>query len=219
MCVFTSDGLVGYTPQETQQSSPSLHIRKATGDMGRRADEALFKPTKTNRTQNKKLQTKNDGFIPILARSSCTNFSLILGLARIQRVEKSCTQEPTYCSRRCLRQGLKIQPHNNCCLQLMILNSLFFNPKSSPLLPTTVYLSHTQNPKSKNIKKYSSPARPTSTISLPPSLCPLLFALSLSLISLRIFLISLSVSVILSSGVFFLYFSCCSFSCAVGELE
>jgi hypothetical protein len=181
MCVFTSDGLVGYTPQETQQSSPSLHIRKATGDMGRRADEALFKPTKTNCTQNKKLQTKNDGFIPILARSSCTNFSLILGLARIQRVEKSCTQEPTYCSRRCLRQGLKIQPHNNCCLQLMILNSLFFNPKSSPLLPTTVYVSHTQNPKSKNIKKYSSPARPTSTISLPPSVCPLLFALSLSL--------------------------------------
>jgi hypothetical protein len=62
MCVFTSDGLVGYTPQETQQSSPSLHIRKTTGDMGRRADEALFKPTKTNCTQNKKLQTKNDGF-------------------------------------------------------------------------------------------------------------------------------------------------------------
>jgi hypothetical protein len=147
MCVFTSDGLVGYTPQETQQSSPSLHIRKTTGDMGRRADEALFKPTKTNCTQNKKLQTKNDGFIPILARSSCTNFSLILGLARIQRVEKSCTQEPTYCSRRCLRQRLKIQPHNICCLQLMILNSLFFNPKSSPLLPTTVYVSHTQKPK------------------------------------------------------------------------
>jgi hypothetical protein len=42
MCVFTSDGLVGYTPQETQQSSPSLHIRKTTGDMGRGADEALF---------------------------------------------------------------------------------------------------------------------------------------------------------------------------------
>jgi hypothetical protein len=57
MFVFTSDGLVGYTPQETQQSSPSLHIRKNTGDMGRRADEALFKPTKTKSFRQKMMDS------------------------------------------------------------------------------------------------------------------------------------------------------------------
>jgi hypothetical protein len=182
-------------PKKHNKAPPLCTSEKPRETWGGGQMKPFFNPQKQTVHKTKSFQTKNDRFIPILARSSCTNFSLILGLARIQRVEKSCTQEPTYCSRRCLRQGLKIQPHNNCCLQLMILNSLFFNPKSSPLLPTTVYVSHTQNPKSKNkyiyILHLPDPL-PRST-SLPLSVPYSLLSVSVSVMSLclSLFLISL----------------------------